>query len=82
VKLKQAFKMGEVLLDGLALIDKMTDKGDGAFASVKAAIRALLDGVDGSQTPQEILGRIEALHADLAANDKAMDQALKDKFAR
>ncbi len=80
MKLAEAFKMGEVLLDGLVLIEKMTNEGDGAIGTVRAALRALLDGVDGSQTPQEILARIEALHTDLRANDAAADQHLRDKF--
>ena len=55
---------------------------DGAFQAAKAAIGALLHGADGTQTPQEILARIEALHADLAKNDAAADKALRDKFDR
>ena len=69
MNLTQAFAMGSVLVDGLKLVEKMLD--DGAFQAAKAAIGALLHGADGKQTPQEILARVEALHADLAKNDSA-----------
>ena len=73
-----ALKMGSVFVDAIKLIEKMLDSG--AVDAARAAVRALIDGSTGAQTPQEILARIEALHADLAKNDAAADAKLKAKF--
>ena len=84
MKFAEALKMGATALDALELIQKITGKGGpnapAALTAANAAIGALLQGLDGKQTPQEVLSRIEALHADLALNDAAADKALHDKF--
>lgn len=82
--LRDAFKMGETALDALGLIEKLThvggDKADAALAATRAALGALRAGLDGVATPEEVLARIEQLHAELAGNDAAADSKLDAKF--
>lgn len=84
MNLREAFQMGASALDALEMIQKLTntggDRAPAALAAANAAIIALREGLDGKATPQEMLTRIETLHADLAANDASADIALHEKF--
>lgn len=53
---------------------------DAVLAAVKAILGMLDDGFSGKATPDEVLARIDALHASLKGNDDAADATLRDKF--
>lgn len=81
---RHALDMAKVAVDGLELIEKITnvggDKADAILAATKAAIVALREGFDGKTSPQIVLSQLEALHDSLRLNDAAADAALRSKF--
>lgn len=81
---KEALQAVGVAVDALPLIRKMlgvgSDKADAVIAGAGAALDAVIAGLDGSASPQEVLLRVEALHQALLANDAAADSALDAKF--
>lgn len=86
MKAKQVLQAIDVAVDALPAIRKMLGVGssriDAGAVAASAALDAVIAGIDGSASPQEVLTRIEQLRAELAANDAAADAALDAKFPR
>lgn len=75
-----------VAVDALPEIQKMTgvggDKAALALSTIGVALDAVIAGLDGTASPQEVLARVEQLAAELAANDATANAALDAKFSR
>lgn len=81
---KQALQALGIVVDALPAVRQMLGVGssriDAGAVAASAALDAIIAGLDGSASPQEVLARVEQLRAELAANDAAADTALDAKF--
>lgn len=81
---KQALQALGIVVDALPAVRQMLGVGssrvDAGAVAASAALDAIIAGLDGSASPQEVLMHVEQLRAELAANDAAADSALDAKF--
>lgn len=83
---KTALSMAALAIDGLEVIQAMTQVGGpgaaAALAAIDKVVKSLKDGLDGVASPQAVANEIDALKASLASNDAAADAELREKFKR
>lgn len=83
----EALRLAELGCDALDIIAKLVGGATaGTSASVVTVLRIILktvsEGYEGKVTVEKVRAEIQKFADDLAVNDEAADQALKDKFKK
>ena len=72
-----------VIGDGLRVVETLLEHGTPeALKHARDVVAALIEGHSGKLLPEDVAQQLEDMRSELAANDAAADQALRDKFRR
>jgi len=81
---RDALKMGEALIEGLATIQKLTqiggDRTGEALTAISLVIETLEEGFSGKTSPDVVMAQLKAHQDALAAGDAAAQKAIHDQF--
>lgn len=83
-RMKDALRMAAIAIDGLEVIQSLTQVGGpsatAALAAIDKIVSALRDGFDGKTAPEIVAHEIKALHATLAADDAEADEIIRKRL--